>query len=98
MAPFTAHTIDKNAITSCDDCHNSAALVEYDNTGQIKVVTWDAGTSSLTHIEGIVPVPFDFQTSMIFDFVDLDEERVKTGQRPGKDRAKIGRVLGKQVI
>jgi hypothetical protein len=72
MAPFYAHTIARNARV-CSDCHNNAAVQDYVADGVIDVVTWDANTSSLSHIQGVVPVPPDYLTALRFDFVDLDQ-------------------------
>ena len=71
MAPFYAHTIARKA-RGCADCHGNAAVQDYLDDGVINVVTWDESTSELRHIEGVVPVPPDYQTALRFDFVDLD--------------------------
>ncbi len=73
MAPFTAHAIAKQART-CDECHHNAAIEEYVATGKIQVTHWDAKTSQLTHIGGVIPVPQDWQAALKFDFADLAED------------------------
>jgi hypothetical protein len=72
MAPFYAHTIARNART-CDQCHNNAAVQDYVDDGVIDVVTWNAGESKLDYLQGVIPVPPDYLTSLRFDFVDLDQ-------------------------
>ncbi len=72
MAPFYAHTIARNA-RDCDDCHNSAALNQYVAEGVINVARWDDMAQTMTHVQGVVPVPPDYETALIFDFVDLDQ-------------------------
>jgi len=69
FAPFYAHSVSRNAVT-CASCHSAAAVGEYDTTGEIQVVEWNAGTSELEYITGVIPIPPDYQTSMLFDFVD----------------------------
>ena len=72
MAPFYAHTIARNA-RGCADCHNSVALQQFVAEGKIDVVKWDDVALKLTPIQGVVPVPPNFdQGGMIFDFADLD--------------------------
>ena len=45
---------------------------DYFANGAIDVVTWDAGTETLSHATDRVPVPPDYLTAMKFDFVTLD--------------------------
>ncbi len=71
FAPFYAHSVSKNAVT-CSSCHNSQAVQAYDADGEIQVVEWNAGTSALEYMTGIIPIPPDYETSMLFDFVDLN--------------------------
>jgi hypothetical protein len=73
FAPFYGHTIDRNAITDCDDCHDTVALQEYETNGEINVVTWDDEQEGFTHIEGIIPVPPDWETTLKFDFANLEQ-------------------------
>ena len=69
IGPFHGHTTIKNAKT-CDDCHGNNAVTEYVNTGQVTITEWDAGTSSLTGPQGVIPVPPDWPTAFQLDFVD----------------------------
>ncbi len=69
FAPFYAHTVSSNAISSCGDCHNNAFVQEYTNTGEIQVVTWNG--TALEHPEGIIPVPPDWETALQFDYVTI---------------------------
>ena len=71
MAPFYAHTVEAS-VRSCGDCHQNAAVTDYFADGVIDVVTWNAGSSSLEYMTGVIPVPPDPITAMRFDFVDLD--------------------------
>ena len=85
MAPFLAHTIQKNART-CGDCHEGAPVTEYVETGAIQVTYWDASANRLTQVGGVVPVPPDWETSLRFDFVDLDENGNWVFLEAGPDR------------
>ena len=51
----------------------TAAIIQYDQNGSIDVVTCDAGPGACTHINGVVPVPPEYLTSLKFDFADLDQ-------------------------
>jgi len=90
MAPFLAHTIVKNA-RECTDCHGNAAVRDYLDDGVIDVVTWDDSIGGLGHIEGVVPVPPDYQTTLRFDFVDLDRPggKVWSFLESGPDRIQM---------
>lgn len=68
LAPYTAHSVGKKA-RACDDCHDSANVRAYAATGKLAVTHWDAATSKLKHITGVVPVPPDWQSALTFDFV-----------------------------
>jgi predicted CXXCH cytochrome family protein len=71
MAPFYAHTIARNAVTGCDDCHGNAAVTDWFADSVMDVVTWNG--TALTHQTGVIPVPPNFNLGgMRFDFVDLD--------------------------
>jgi hypothetical protein len=81
IGPYYSHSIQKNAIT-CEDCHASAALQQYVDTGTIDVVRWkpeagveiapaDLGSQGWQPPKGVIPVPPDAATALQFDFVDL---------------------------
>jgi hypothetical protein len=67
IAPFYGHSITDSPL--CGDCHGSAAANEYAQTGSIRVTTWDEGAKSLTGPSGVIPIPEDFSTALIFDWV-----------------------------
>ena len=67
VAPYRAHTIARNA-KKCEDCHDNAAIREYNQTGQITVTRWDG--SRIVNTKGVIPVPPDWQTAFKLDFVD----------------------------
>jgi len=71
FAPFYAHTIARNAVTGCSDCHDSDAIADYNADGALDIVRWNPGTALLEQtLQGRIPVPPDFLTSMRMDFVD----------------------------
>lgn len=69
IAPYSAHTITKEA-RRCSDCHDNAALQEYNKTGKITVAQWDAEQGKLSGPQGVIPVPPDWQEALQFDFLD----------------------------
>lgn len=72
--PFYAHTISRNAVKSCGDCHDNPAVAKWFEDGAIDVVTWNESTQKLTHRTGFIPVPPNYDAGgMLFDFVDLDK-------------------------
>ena len=76
VAPYHAHTIDKNAVSGCDDCHNNGYVREYLDTGEIEVVAWNESREILEpNIKGsgIIPIPPDWRTALKFDFVTHDD-------------------------
>lgn len=68
IAPYSAHTIAKQART-CGDCHGSANVQAYAKTGKIAVTKWDAQASSFTTATGVVPVPPNWRTALTLDFL-----------------------------
>lgn len=67
---FGPHTIGtKEETRGCEDCHNAATVQEYNATGKIPVVQWDASESKLVNTKGVIPVPPDWQSALEFDFV-----------------------------
>ena len=68
IAPFFGHSIGSSP--ACDDCHDSPALNEYNDTGTITVTRWDAGQKTLIGPTGVIPIPPDWQTAIKMDFLD----------------------------
>ncbi|MCS7192741.1 MAG: cytochrome c3 family protein [Armatimonadetes bacterium] len=69
IAPYRAHTIVKEG-RKCDECHNNAAVQEYNQTGKITVTKWNAAQGRLVGPRGIIPIPPDWRQALKFDFVD----------------------------
>lgn len=68
-----SHIIKKNA-TSCSDCHRAMgnvnlAIKEYNDTGFITVAKWDSVEGMLNVLNGVIPVPADWQQSLKIDHV-----------------------------
>ncbi len=72
IAPFHAHTIARNAVTSCRDCHNNSFVQEYESTGRMTIVTWNDAEHAFVPAQGIIPVPSDWETALQFSFGTLD--------------------------
>jgi len=69
VAPYRAHTITADAL-KCEECHDNAAVREYNQTGKIEVAKWDANAKRVVNKKGVIPVPPDWQTAFQLDFVD----------------------------
>lgn len=71
IAPYRAHLIlPKDSTRKCSECHNNANVRTYNQTGQLYVVKWDTALKRLINTKGVIPVPPDWKTSLLFDFVD----------------------------
>ena len=68
IAPFYSHSI--TATPQCSDCHDNAAVAEYRETGNMTIGTWDADASTIVGPTGTIPIPPDWQTSLLFDFIN----------------------------
>lgn len=80
LAPYYGHTVKKDAVTSCDDCHGNPAVQSYKDTGTIQVVGWDEAEGKLVPPQGIIPVPPDYETALKFSFVDWDGTTMVEGK------------------
>ncbi|MGD2217130.1 MAG: hypothetical protein PVJ64_10245 [Gemmatimonadales bacterium] len=68
VAPAYGHTIAKNAVSGCDDCHGSAHILDLDDDSALVVAEFDDAGGVIT-AEGFVPVPFNYETALLFDFL-----------------------------
>ena len=79
FGPYYAHTIAKNAITSCGNCHGNPAVEDWFDDGVIDVVVWDPDKNdpngkNLVNQTGIIPIPPNyFEGGLRFDMVTLNE-------------------------
>jgi hypothetical protein len=68
FGPYHGHAIT-GAGRACTECHGSARMTEYRDTGKIQMTWWDAATSKVQHTTGVIPfVPDDME----FQFVTLN--------------------------
>lgn len=70
---FNGHTVTA-AGRECQDCHNNAAVQEYNNSGSITVAKWDSTQQKVEQTQGIIPVPPDWQQALKFDFITYTGE------------------------
>jgi len=68
-----SHIIKRNAI-SCSDCHRgmgqvNVAIKEYNDTGSITLVKWNAGTKKTEILNAVIPIPGDWRQSLKIDHV-----------------------------
>ncbi len=71
--PYYPHTImPKDSTRACGDCHSNAIINEYNNTHQIVVAKWDSVSvpKKIVHTQGVIPIPPDYLTSLVFDFAN----------------------------
>jgi hypothetical protein len=69
IAPFTPHTVMKEG-RACSECHNNAAIKEYDQTGKITVTKWDTTQKKIISPTGVIPITPDWQQALQIDFLD----------------------------
>ncbi|RME31338.1 MAG: hypothetical protein D6800_00880 [Candidatus Zixiibacteriota bacterium] len=74
IGPYYGHAI--TIPTSCSDCHNSPANQMYNDSGYIRLLTWNKNTRKLEPIDGVVPIPDDWQTALKIDFATMDSNGV----------------------
>lgn len=72
--PFTGHTITQVG-RDCTGCHGNAAMNEYLTTGAITVVQWDDVQQKLIPSKGVIPIPPDYETSLLFDFATRQNDQ-----------------------
>lgn len=80
LAPYTSHTISGKG-KACEECHANARLEEYDQTGSIKITTWNEKTGQLDVTTGVIPVPPDWEKALAFDFADFAGDPAQAGQK-----------------
>jgi hypothetical protein len=96
FGPYAAHTITAAGRT-CTDCHLNfggtvEAIQQWNDTGTIQFTTWNDVDSTLSWVQGVVPMPDDYETSFKMDFITYDGN---TADPPGpsKNWSKIGKDL-----
>jgi hypothetical protein len=68
IAPYNAHSITGEGRT-CNECHVNDNVNEYNNTGEIKFASWNSADSTLDWKKGVVPIPYDYDTSFKMDYI-----------------------------
>ncbi len=89
FGPFGTHTITREG-KKCADCHANDVVKEYDQTGEIKFAEWNEADSALTWKHGIVPIPYDYESSFKMDFITYTGSTADP-VAPSKQWAKIGK-------
>ncbi|GAB4566325.1 MAG: hypothetical protein Kow0047_17590 [Anaerolineae bacterium] len=75
LAPFYGHSVVKpDPETICNECHNSAIVKEYQESGAMTVTWWDEAEKKVMNYAGVIPVPSNFQEAMKFTFVTKDAD------------------------
>ena len=80
-----------NSLTTLGRCVQALAA------GNLQLLTWNAGTSTLDNVPGIIPVPPDYQTKFVVDFADYPTPQIGRNShlfRPlGLGYANLGALL-----
>ena len=76
IAPAYSHTIARNAVSGCGDCHGNANVLDLADDSLLVVAGFD-GSGGVNTAEGFVPVPFNYETALAFDFLVYDPESDK---------------------
>ena len=77
IGPYYAHTVDKNAVTDCGDCHNNEYVQEYEDSGKIIIATWNESEGALVPNikgKGIIPIPPGWETELEFAFATYEDD------------------------
>ncbi|MBT8378283.1 MAG: T9SS type A sorting domain-containing protein [Ignavibacteria bacterium] len=74
MGPSVAHTITKTGARTCSDCHQNfggsiPAIEDWNANGEIQFASWNSSDSTLSWLQGIVPLPVDYKRSFKLDFI-----------------------------
>ncbi|MBE0617490.1 MAG: hypothetical protein IH608_06140, partial [Proteobacteria bacterium] len=88
IAPYTTHTIARNAVKGCGDCHKSAIMADLDADGVLKLATYDPATTNVKNLKGFIPVPYNYEDAFKFDFLSYDRATKKWSllEENGPDR------------
>jgi hypothetical protein len=73
VAPGYGHTIARNAVSGCDDCHGNAHILDLDDDSVLVVAEFD-DVGDVNTAEGFIPVPFNYETALVFDFLVYDAD------------------------
>lgn len=68
FAPYTPHTTMQKGRT-CSDCHASQNVNDYFANGQLDFAKWNSTDTTLTTLTGVVPFPYDYETSFKMDYL-----------------------------
>jgi hypothetical protein len=77
IGPSVAHTIVKTGARTCTSCHQNfggsiPAITDYNADGIMKFATWNASDSSLSWLQGIVPITVDYNKSFKTDYIQYN--------------------------
>jgi len=71
ISPAFSHTIARNAVSGCTDCHGSTHVRDLAEDDVLLVAEFD-GAMGVRTAEGRIPVPADFETALAFDYLVYD--------------------------
>jgi len=73
FSPAFSHTIARNAVSGCGDCHGSALVSDLADDSVLVVAESD-GVGGVRTAEGRIPVPFNFKNALVFDFLTYEPD------------------------
>jgi hypothetical protein len=87
FAPYAAHTITVEG-RICTDCHvnlggSVEAIEQWNDSGTIQFTSWNDTDSTLSWLQGVVPMPADYETSFRMDFITYNGN---TADPPGPSK------------
>ncbi len=76
FGPYSPHNVTSEGRT-CGDCHQAmgagvAAIEEYNDDGILQFASWNSADSTLSWVQGVVPMPEDYKRSFKIDFIKYD--------------------------
>ena len=86
--PFNGHTVTSLGRT-CGDCHANANLHALDSLGALRVTQWDSTAGTLNHVSGVIPLPPDFTSRLLFDYLTKGSDGAWSFVEQGPDRTQM---------
>lgn len=69
--PYVGHSISPSP-RDCGDCHGNFNARTYLQDGELKLVEWNAAENRLVPMQGVIPIPPDYATTLIHDFATFE--------------------------
>ena len=73
ISPAYSHTIARNAVSGCGDCHGSRHVRALADDSVLVVAEFD-GVGGVRTAQGRIPVPFNYEKALVFDYLGYDPQ------------------------